>query len=104
MTSGLTISQAIQVHGLQKSYKKLQVLKGVDFDVARKHLFIIVMLASVFGFLISSVYALTTPYVLARTGSELTLGIITAIMSVGGLIGAIAIGAWADSNGVSTPS
>jgi ABC-2 type transport system ATP-binding protein len=30
---------AIQLHGLQKSYKKLQVLKGVDFDVARGSIF-----------------------------------------------------------------
>src|SRR3979490_247729 len=30
---------AIQVHGLQKSYKKLQVLKGVDFDVVRGSIF-----------------------------------------------------------------
>ena len=30
---------AIQVHGLQKSYKKLQVLKGVDFDVTRGSIF-----------------------------------------------------------------
>ena len=30
---------AIQVHGLQKSYKELQVLKGVDFDVARGSIF-----------------------------------------------------------------
>jgi ABC-2 type transport system ATP-binding protein len=30
---------AIQVHGLQKSYRKLQVLKGVDFDVARGSIF-----------------------------------------------------------------
>jgi ABC-2 type transport system ATP-binding protein len=30
---------AIQVHGLQKSYKKLQVLKSVDFDVARGSIF-----------------------------------------------------------------
>jgi ABC-2 type transport system ATP-binding protein len=30
---------AIQVHGLQKSYKKLQVLKGVDFRVARGSIF-----------------------------------------------------------------
>jgi ABC-2 type transport system ATP-binding protein len=30
---------AIQVHGLQKSYKKLQVLKGVDFDVAGGSIF-----------------------------------------------------------------
>jgi ABC-2 type transport system ATP-binding protein len=32
-------SVAIQVHGLQKSYKKLQVLKGVDFDVSRGSIF-----------------------------------------------------------------
>jgi len=30
---------AIQVHGLQKSYKQLQVLKGVDFEVARGSIF-----------------------------------------------------------------
>ncbi|HEY8310522.1 MAG TPA: ATP-binding cassette domain-containing protein, partial [Gemmatimonadaceae bacterium] len=30
---------AIQVHGLQKSHKQLQVLKGVDFDVARGSIF-----------------------------------------------------------------
>src|SRR5258707_8270415 len=30
---------AIQVHGLQKSYTHLQVLKGVDFDVARGSIF-----------------------------------------------------------------
>ncbi len=32
-------SLAIQVHGLQKSYGKLRVLKGVDFDVARGSIF-----------------------------------------------------------------
>ncbi|MGN6359198.1 MAG: ABC transporter ATP-binding protein [Thermomicrobiales bacterium] len=30
---------AIQVHGLRKSYEQLQVLKGVDFDVARGSIF-----------------------------------------------------------------
>jgi ABC-2 type transport system ATP-binding protein len=30
---------AIQVHGLRKSYKQLQVLKGVDFEVARGNIF-----------------------------------------------------------------
>ncbi len=28
-------TQAIRVQGLEKSYKKLEVLRGVDFDVAR---------------------------------------------------------------------
>jgi ABC-2 type transport system ATP-binding protein len=37
----MTISpvQALQVHGLEKSYKKLRVLRGVDFDVARGSIF-----------------------------------------------------------------
>ena len=30
---------AIQVQGLEKSYKKLEVLRGVDFDVARGSIF-----------------------------------------------------------------
>jgi ABC-2 type transport system ATP-binding protein len=32
-------AQAIQVQGLEKSYKKLHVLRGVDFDVARGSIF-----------------------------------------------------------------
>src|SRR5215469_15142415 len=31
--------QAIRVQGLEKSYKKLHVLRGVDFDVARGSIF-----------------------------------------------------------------
>jgi MFS transporter, DHA3 family, macrolide efflux protein len=67
---------------------------GIGFLWQRRPLFILIVLVAVFSFLISSVYALLTPYVLARTGSEPTLGILTAIMSVGGIVGAIAIGAW----------
>ena len=33
------MSQAIHVQGLHKSYKKLEVLRGVDFDVARGSIF-----------------------------------------------------------------
>jgi len=32
-------AQAIHVQGLEKSYKKLEVLRGVDFDVARGRIF-----------------------------------------------------------------
>ncbi len=67
---------------------------GLGFLWSRRPLFILIVLGAVFGFLISSAFALMTPYVLARTGSEPTLGIITAIMSVGGIVGAIGIGAW----------
>src|SRR5262245_25903206 len=35
----MTDQYVIQVHGLEKSYKKLRVLRGVDFDVARGSIF-----------------------------------------------------------------
>jgi ABC-2 type transport system ATP-binding protein len=35
----MTTEAAIQVQGLEKSYKTLQVLRGVDFDVARGSIF-----------------------------------------------------------------
>jgi ABC-2 type transport system ATP-binding protein len=35
----MTTEAAIQVQGLEKSYKDLQVLRGVDFDVARGSIF-----------------------------------------------------------------
>ena len=35
----MTAEAAIQVQGLEKSYKTLQVLRGVDFDVARGSIF-----------------------------------------------------------------
>jgi ABC-2 type transport system ATP-binding protein len=37
--SGSAIAPAIQVRGLRKAYKAVQVLKGVDFDVARGSIF-----------------------------------------------------------------
>ena len=40
MTASLPLTDAaIKVHGLHKAYGKLQVLKGVDFDVARGSIF-----------------------------------------------------------------
>jgi ABC-2 type transport system ATP-binding protein len=35
----MTTDTAIRVHGLEKSYKELHVLRGVDFDVARGTIF-----------------------------------------------------------------
>ena len=35
----MTTEAAIRVLGLEKSYKKLEVLRGVDFDVARGSIF-----------------------------------------------------------------
>ena len=43
LTPAITADQAtgpaIRVQGLEKSYKKLEVLRGVDFDVARGSIF-----------------------------------------------------------------
>ena len=39
MTTQLSPEPAIRVGGLEKSYKKLEVLRGVDFDVARGSIF-----------------------------------------------------------------
>jgi ABC-2 type transport system ATP-binding protein len=39
MTARMTSEPAIRVRGLEKSYKDLQVLRGVDFDVARGAIF-----------------------------------------------------------------
>jgi ABC-2 type transport system ATP-binding protein len=39
MTVQATAGPAIHVQGLEKSYKKLEVLRGVDFDVARASIF-----------------------------------------------------------------
>ena len=39
MTTSQVQGTAIHVHGLQKSYDKLEVLRGVDFDIARGSIF-----------------------------------------------------------------
>jgi ABC-2 type transport system ATP-binding protein len=39
MTTDQVLEPAIRVRGLTKSYKKLEVLRGVDFDVARGSIF-----------------------------------------------------------------
>jgi hypothetical protein len=38
--------------------------------------------------------ALQTPYILSRTGSEATLGVLLSVMNAGALIGGIVIGIW----------
>lgn len=67
---------------------------GIDFLWSRRPLLIMVAQVALFGFFVSSVFALMTPYVLARTGSEPMLGILNAILSAGGIVGAILIGVW----------
>ena len=39
MTSTSAHEPAIRIHGLTKSYSELEVLRGVDFEVARGSIF-----------------------------------------------------------------
>jgi ABC-2 type transport system ATP-binding protein len=39
MLAGMSSPPAVRVRGLEKSYKQLRVLRGVDFDVARGSIF-----------------------------------------------------------------
>jgi MFS transporter, DHA3 family, macrolide efflux protein len=98
VTATLLVRIPRPLHTQGESPARQSILKewgaGLGFLWSRRPLFIIVMLGAVIGFFITSAYALTTPYILARTGSEVTLGIITAVMSVGGIVGAIVIGVW----------
>ena len=67
---------------------------GIQFLWSRRPLLIIMVQVALFGLFISSSFALMTPYVLARTGSEPMIGVLNAILSVGGVVGAVLIGCW----------
>lgn len=71
-----------------------EMLGGFIYLWERKPLLVLVLQFSLVNFLLSGLQALNTPYILARTGSEPTLGLLLSVMSVGGLIGAIIIGMW----------
>jgi len=57
-------------------------------------MFLIVIYVSFINFLISGVTVLGIPYILARTGSESTLGLLQGLTSFGAVLGAIIIGMW----------
>jgi MFS family permease len=67
---------------------------GINFLRSRRPLFLMIAQVTLFGFFISSVFSLMTPYVLTRTASAPTLGILTAVLSIGGVVGAVLIGVW----------
>ena len=57
-------------------------------------MFFIVIYISLINFMIGGVMVLSIPYILARTGSESTLGLLQGLTSFGAILGAIIIGAW----------
>lgn len=69
-------------------------LGGVRFLWSHRVLFVLMLFTAVINFLVVGVMTLLTPYVLSRTGSEVTLGVILSLFNLGAIIGAILIGIW----------
>jgi len=70
-----------------------QVFDGFRYLAARPALLGFCGYISSVNFLASAAFVLFTPYVLARTGSTPLLGMVLAVMNVGGIVGALVISA-----------
>jgi DHA3 family macrolide efflux protein-like MFS transporter len=70
-----------------------QAFDGFRYLAARRTLLGVCVYASVVIFLANVALVLLTPYVLARTGSAQVFGLVLGMMNVGGIAGALAIGA-----------
>ena len=71
-----------------------QAFDGFRYLAARRTLLGVCAYASVVTFLANMALVLLTPYVLARTGSAQVFGVVLGMMNVGGIAGALAVGAW----------
>ena len=69
-------------------------LGGLRYLWSRRILFVLMLFTAVVNFLVIGVMTLATPYVLARTGSEVALGGILSLFNVGAIAGALIIGIW----------
>jgi DHA3 family macrolide efflux protein-like MFS transporter len=78
---------------MQGSFLK-EILGGFRFLLERRTLFAVMLVMSLVNFLFSGATILFTPYLLARTGSEATMGLLLAILDLGAIVGGIAIGVW----------
>jgi MFS family permease len=74
--------------GLAGSWKK-QFTAGFTYLWERRPLFWLAMFAAFLNFLLVGMGTLITPYILARTHSEPLLGLITSLMNIGMVIGAV---------------
>ncbi len=71
-----------------------EAMGGLRYLWSRRVLFILMLFTSVVNFLVVGVMTLLTPYVLARTSSEVTLGVILSLFNLGAIVGAVIIGVW----------
>jgi MFS transporter, DHA3 family, macrolide efflux protein len=67
---------------------------GLRFLMARWPLMFNVLYTSFVNFLVAGAMALALPYLLARTQSETTLGILLAVFNLSAIAGAVVMGAW----------
>lgn len=67
---------------------------GFRYLWQRQTLFWLMVFNSLINFLVGGVIVLQTPYILSRTGSETTLGLLLGIVNLGALAGGIFMGVW----------
>lgn len=71
-----------------------EMIGGFRYLSERPVLLGLLLYMSLVNFLLTSGMSLQTPYLLGRTGSEETMGLILSVMNIGGLVGGIIIGVW----------
>ena len=71
-----------------------EALGGLSYLWSRRTLFFLLLHISLLNFLISGAGVLLTPYILARTGSETTLGLLMSVMNVGAIAGGVLMSVW----------
>lgn len=67
---------------------------GIRYLWARQPMFWLIMYFATVNLLAAGLSAVQLPYLIARTGDEVTTGVISGVVNIGALVGAIAFGMW----------
>ncbi|GAB4529362.1 MAG: MFS transporter [Anaerolineae bacterium] len=67
---------------------------GLRYLRARPSMFFMTLYIALINFVIAGTMTLSIPYLLARTGSEATLGLILGLFNLGAIVGGVVIGIW----------
>lgn len=81
--------QALAVGSVWRS-----MFDGFRYLWQRRTLFWLMVFNSLINFLVGGVIVLQTPYILVRTGSEATLGLLLGVVNFGALAGGVFMGVW----------
>ncbi len=71
-----------------------ELLGGFRYLWSRRILFFLVIYASVINFAFNGCFTIVTPYILARTNNEATLGLILSVMNLGAITGGVLMSVW----------